>query len=149
MLPKTSTRIQESIDESVNAAIKRRTESDIDKHASAGPDSIAKRLEELDREWDIERTLMTNAATLSLIGLALGAFVDRRWIALPAVVSAFLLQHGVQGWCPPVELFRRLGIRTAQEIEYERYMLKSRRGDFGARGAKTSGTIFERPEYQA
>jgi hypothetical protein len=36
----------------------------------------------------------------------------------------------VQGWCPPLPVFRRLGIRTASEIDYERYALKSLRGDF-------------------
>jgi hypothetical protein len=46
------------------------------------------------------------------------------------VVAGFLLQHAVQGWCPPVPLFRRLGFRTAAEIDYERYALKALRGDF-------------------
>lgn len=40
------------------------------------------------------------------------------------------LQHAVQGWCPPVPVFRRLGIRTAREIDLERYGLKAIRGDF-------------------
>jgi hypothetical protein len=56
--------------------------------------------------------------------------VNRKWLFLPGVVAGFLLQHAVQGWCPPLPLFRRLGIRTASEIEYERYALKALRGDF-------------------
>ena len=58
---------------------------------------------------DIERTLEANAASLSLIGVTLGLTVDRRWLALPVGVAAFLLQHAVQGWCPPVPVLRRLG----------------------------------------
>jgi hypothetical protein len=36
----------------------------------------------------------------------------------------------VSGWYPLMPLFRRLGIRTAREIERERYALKALRGDF-------------------
>ena len=45
--------------------------------------------------------------------------------------AGFLLQHAVQGWCRPVPIFRRLGIRTASEIDAERYALRMIRGDFG------------------
>jgi hypothetical protein len=94
--------------------------------------AVADRLAELDAEWDIERTLEANAASVSLIGLGLGATVDRKWFALPAVVAAFLLQHALHGWCPPLPVLRRLGFRTAREIDYERYALKALRGDFEA-----------------
>jgi len=87
-------------------------------------------LAELDREWDIERVLEANAASVSLIGSTLGFTIDRRFFALPMVVAAFLLQHALQGWCPPVPLFRHLGFRTASEIDHERYALKALRGDF-------------------
>jgi hypothetical protein len=56
--------------------------------------------------------------------------VDRRLFLLPAIVAGFLLQHALQGWCPPVPLFRHLGFRTAAEIDEERYALKALRGDF-------------------
>lgn len=55
---------------------------------------------------------------------------DRRWLALPALVAAFLFQHAIQGWCPPVPILRRLGFRTSYEIEQERQALKALRGDF-------------------
>ena len=67
---------------------------------------------------------------MALVGLGLGTFVDRRFYLLPAAVAGFLLQHAVQGWCPPLPVFRRLGVRTAYEIEEERYALKALRGDF-------------------
>jgi hypothetical protein len=65
-----------------------------------------------------------------LTGTLLGAYVDRRFLVLPVAVTAFLLQHALQGWCPPVPVFRRLGVRTAAEIDRERYALKALRGDF-------------------
>ena len=70
------------------------------------------------------------AATVSLVGLTLGATVNRKLFVLPGIVAGFLLQHAIQGWCPPVPVFRRLGFRTAAEIDYERYALKLLRGDF-------------------
>jgi hypothetical protein len=49
---------------------------------------------------------------------------------IPGVIAAFLLQHAVQGWCPPLPLLRRLGLRTETEINRERCALKALRGDF-------------------
>lgn len=94
------------------------------------PQEIALRLRELDHEWDMERVLETNAPTIALIGFGLGAAVNRKFYLIPALVMGFLLQHALQGWCPPVPLFRRLRIRTQSEIERERYALKALRGDF-------------------
>jgi hypothetical protein len=130
MIPSTAHRVPENTAEHVNDAIRRRTEESIARCVAAGPEAIDRRLAELDREWDIERTLEANAATAVLVGLTLGATVDRKWFIFPAVVAGFLLQHAVQGWCPPLPVFRRYGVRTQTEIDYERYALKSLRGDF-------------------
>jgi hypothetical protein len=51
-------------------------------------------------------------------------------VGAPALVTAFLFQHAMQGWCPPVPILRRLGFRTADEIGKERMALKAVRGDF-------------------
>ncbi|WKB51281.1 YgaP family membrane protein [Eleftheria terrae] len=110
--------------------IRRRTEAHLAEAAQRGPQYIERRLVELDEEWDIERWLETAAASVSLAGAALGATVDRKWFLVPAVVAGFLLQHALQGWCPPLPLLRRLGVRTADEIHQERYALKALRGDF-------------------
>lgn len=130
MLPTTVERIPRNTGEHVNEQIRRQTEENVAGYASAGEEAITRRLRELDREWDIERTLEANAATVFLIGVGLGAFVDRRLLALPAIAAGFLLQHALQGWCPPVPLWRRRGVRTQPEIDQERYALKALRGDF-------------------
>ena len=131
MLPSTVDRVPEHTAEHVNERIRRQMEERVARIAAAGPEAIARRLEELDREWDIERTLEANAATLSVVGAGLALLVDRRFALVPLVVGGFLLQHAVQGWCPPLPLFRRGGVRTQAEIEQERYALKAIRGDFG------------------
>lgn len=132
MIASTRMRVPEHTAAHVNERIRRQTEQNVASHGGAGAKAIDDRLKELDREWDIERVLEANAATVALIGLGLGATVDRRFNWLPAAVAGFLLQHAIQGWCPPVPIFRRLGIRTASEIAEERYALKALRGDFRA-----------------
>lgn len=99
--------------------------------AGASEAMLDRRIRNLEGEWDMERVLETNASALVLTGVVLGAFVDRRWLWLSGTVAAFLLQHAVQGWCPPVPIFRPFGIRTRSEIDTEKYALKAMRGDFG------------------
>jgi hypothetical protein len=36
----------------------------------------------------------------------------------------------VQGWCPPLPIIRKLGIRTPEEISNEKVAIKYLRGDF-------------------
>ena len=112
----TINRVQRNTDEAINRRIEAATGERI-RRLARHPLAIERRLRELDREWDIERVLETNAALIALAGVALGARSDRRWLVLPALVTTFLFQHAVQGWCPPIPLLRRLGIRTSREIE--------------------------------
>jgi hypothetical protein len=71
-----------------------------------------------------------NAGIVSLSGVVLGAMVSRRFLVLPAVVFGFFFQHATQGWCPPLPVFRKMGVRTRREINQEKYALKALRGDF-------------------
>jgi hypothetical protein len=116
--------------EEINERISRQIEANVIFYASQDRASLDGRLQALDREWDIARVLEASAAAVSLIGLGLGRFLSRRWYVLPLAGSAFLLQHVIHGWCPPITLLRRLGVRTSQEIDHERYALKALRGDF-------------------
>ena len=130
MLPATTERVSEHTSDCVNQEIRQQMEATINAYRHATPAQIESRLHALDQEWDIERMLEANASSLCLAGIGLGATVDKRFFALPALVAGFLLQHAVQGWCPPLPILRRLGFRTQSEIEQERYALKALRGDF-------------------
>ncbi|HEU6446812.1 MAG TPA: hypothetical protein VFV23_00040 [Verrucomicrobiae bacterium] len=99
-------------------------------YATQSPETISERIRGLEEEWSMERWLETNASALAFTGVALGLTVNRKWFALPLIVSGFLFQHAIQGWCPPVPLLRRLGIRTRSEIDREKFALKILRGDF-------------------
>lgn len=126
-VPATTDRVRRHTRADINADIRRAT---IERLNLIGDDPIllVRRLREIEDEWDIERILETNAASIMLGGLALGATVNKRFFILPAVVAGFLLQHAVQGWCPPIPFLRRLGIRTQREIDNERVVLLARLG---------------------
>ena len=96
------------------------------------PETTRRCLEALDTEWDIDRTIEAEAATVGLLGLALGTFVRPGFLAMPAAVGAAVFLFGTRGIYPLLPIFRRLGIRTAREIERERYAVKALRGDFDA-----------------
>jgi len=110
--------------------------------ADQPPQEIQQRLQALDREWDTDRVLEVEAASMGLLGLALGAFYRPRFLALPAFVAAAVLTHALTGRYPLMPIFRRLGLRTAKEIARERYALKALRGDFAgmARSSEAAAT---------
>jgi hypothetical protein len=141
MLPTTTRRVPDSTADRVNEAIRLRTRESVERAAAGGVPAIDRRLAELDAEWDTERTLEANAATVAAAGAALALLVDRRFALVPLVVGGFLLQHAVQGWCPPLPVFRRLGFRTQTEIDEERAALKALRGDYRGVGGHTPGEM--------
>ena len=138
-LPATATRVERQTAPAINERIRAATDARVVQLESAGDAEIARRLASLEREWDIERVLQVNASVLMLVGTLLGARVDRRFLLLPAAVFTFFGQHALQGWCPPIPVFRRLGVRTQREIERERYALKALRGDFDGVPAAGAG----------
>jgi hypothetical protein len=123
--------VRENTSEEVNAQIDHEINDRVRSYATRSEAEISRRIEELDREWDMERLLETNASALAGIGVGLAvATGSKKWLIVPGIVLPFLFQHAVQGWCPPVPIFRRLGVRTRKEIDREKYALKALRGDF-------------------
>jgi len=122
-------RVRANTNPEVLQAIDARIEERIRFYATQPKEAISEHIQELDREWDIERFLQTNAAALALTGLLFG-LMRRKWLLLTGGVLGFLLQHAIQGWCPPIPLLRRMGVRTRGEIDREKYALKILRGDF-------------------
>jgi hypothetical protein len=98
------------------------------------PEGLRAQLAVLDREWDLDRALMASFALLGGLTFALGlrSIRARRkangWLVLFGTQLGFLLFHAVHGWCPPVPVLRRLGFRTAREIEAERHAIAARLG---------------------
>src|SRR5690349_14511506 len=134
MVVATADRVRLSTRPDLNARIERLTEANI-RHFEENPDEIPARLEELDREWDVERMLETGSASLTLAGLVLG-MGSRKWLLLSIGVQGFFLQHALTGWCPPLPVLRRLGVRTMDEIERERRELLAIQRDQGKQDRK-------------
>jgi hypothetical protein len=143
MIPNSRQRVAVHTHRAVNARVARQLEQNL-QHFADHPAEIERRLRELEAEWDIERAIEANASALAFTGIALGTTVDKRFLALSALVTGFLFQHAVQGWCPPVPVLRRLGFRTAYEIEQERQALKAMRGDFARLAPKRRAVLRRR-----
>lgn len=127
---KPGERVRSSTSRSQNQKIDQEIISNIAKYSGQGSAAIESRINELDKKWDIERTLELNAGLIGLAGAILALTVNKKWAILPAVVTTFLVQHAIQGWCPPLPLFRMMGIKSRPELDREKYALKALRNDF-------------------
>jgi hypothetical protein len=127
---KSNGRVRKNTNENINQRIDQEISARVRFLSLGDKKDIDKRLNELNTEWDIEKTLEVNASVIALTGIITAAIFNKKWLILPGIVTAFLLQHGIQGWCPPLPVFRRMGIRTKAEIDKEKMTLKAIRGDF-------------------
>lgn len=126
----SSDRVRAHTGDEVQAEIDQEAQRRVESLHGASTEVLTGRLDDLRREWDVERALEVNASTLILISSIAAGVRTRSWgFAAPAVVAAFLLQHGLQGWCPPLPVLRRLGFRTQREIDAERTAVRLLRGD--------------------
>jgi len=123
-------RVRKNTSQQKNRDIDNQLKNNLIKFQNADSSEITQRIQALDNEWDIERYIEVNAPIFAGTGLVLGLLVSPYWFILSFAVLGFLALHAVQGWCPPVPLFRWFGIRTQKEIELERQILKHFRGDF-------------------
>lgn len=144
MLADTTTRVSRHTPDTLNKRIGEKTRLNLIRWGTTR-ENIEKRMKALNREWDIERVLETNASSLVVIGTVLGAFLNPWLYLIPFLVGGFLLLHAVQGWCPPIRLLRRLGFRTHAEIASEYYALRILRGDFES----TAGLLQKDPASRA
>ena len=98
--------------------------------AHKGKGKMTNRLKELEDEWDIERIIHLHVSGMSLTGVLLAFFVDKRWLILPAAAAAILVLHSMKGIAPQVQVLKKLGFRTKAEIDREKFSIKAMRGDF-------------------
>jgi hypothetical protein len=134
-------RVREHTSASVNAKIDRETATRISEYQRLGPVQRGRRLAELDGEWDIDRGLMLLFSVLGGLTFTLGMTRMRPskrwngWLSLFSTQVGFMGFHAAMGWCPPVVLLRRLGVRTKKEIEDERRAIQALDDDQAQEGA--------------
>jgi hypothetical protein len=127
----TFDRVRAHTSASVNAQIDRETATRISEYQALGPVARGRRLAELDREWDIDRGLMLLFSALGGLTFTLGMTRKRLlkrwngWLSVFSTQVGFMGFHAVMGWCPPVVLLRRLGVRTKSEIARERRAIEA------------------------
>lgn len=122
MFATSANRVLDNTPDSVNDKISRETDVRLIFFARY-PEKIDQRLRELDKEWDVERMLETGSSSLTLSGLILAKTLSRKWLLLSLGVQGFFMMHALYGWCPPLPVLRRLGFRTPDEINRERFAL--------------------------
>ncbi len=60
---------------------------------------------------EVNRWLRLIAGAFVLASLALGYFVNPRWLLFTAFVGLNLLQSAFTNWCPMMTILRKLGVR--------------------------------------
>lgn len=127
-------RVRKHTAHATNHRIDKDTRDHVQTTLRGGPAAIAARLDAIATEWDVDRALMANFAILGGAAFVTGItqyatsspFRAKRkgFLYLFGAQLGFLLLHATVGWCPPLPVLRRLGFRTAREIESERRTLE-------------------------
>jgi hypothetical protein len=129
-IPTAAMRVTLYTDSEAGSEAREKTINELRSVQDANVDVINNRLDMLADEWDMERTLETCASAIVAAGTLLGFARSKKWFLLCGAAGTFLLMHAVKGWYPPINFFRRLGLRTSNEIANERIVLKMMRKDF-------------------
>lgn len=132
MLSETTQRVEINTSPALNQQFDEQLHENLSRYLDADHATIDRRLAELDREWNVERFIETEAPLMIGLGIALGLTRSRKWFGLSAMAAGMVILHGVQGWYPLLPVFRRLGVRSQNEIEEERAALRVLRGDHEA-----------------
>ncbi|MGK7377470.1 DUF2892 domain-containing protein [Planococcus sp. 1R117A] len=124
-LPSTQSRIAQHTPDLINEEIERQIEANVNYFKGKDRETIQQRVIELEKEWDAERILEVNLASIAFTSSILGIISNKKWMYLSGAASLFMIQQAVQGWCPPLPLLRKMGARTGNEISLEKQALKN------------------------
>lgn len=130
ILPSTTNRVATYTNPDVNEMIRRNTLENLTYMENADEAELSRRIRKLNSEWDTERLVEAKAALCVMSCSMLGMSKKKFWPFLTLIAGTFLLQHALLGWCPSAPLMRKMGIRTAEEINQEKMVLKLLRKDF-------------------
>lgn len=129
-MPRTFHRRREQFTRQVDEKVHQRMLEELSYYALR-LDQIGRRLDELEREWSVERAVQAQCSTVIL--LSLGWYIltgTRACLMVGVAMGGVLLNHAITGRAPQMPLLRGLGFRMRCEIEQERAALRGLRGDF-------------------
>lgn len=124
--------IQRPITPTGDSRLNRLTEHNIHLYSVQSNEAINRHIEEMDKEWSVERVVEASLSILAIIGIALGAFVDPWCLVVPAIVSLLSLAHATTGFSPALTVLRGKGMRTDREIDVETFAMNALKSDAGA-----------------
>ena len=123
----TVDRVRAHTDPRVNARFDRALDAQIAEYLDKPPESLQRRLAELDREWTVDGAAITSlvAAGSAMLAGALRRRATRtRGVLAVAAIELALVLLTRAGRGPQTAILRRLGFRTKQEIATERAELE-------------------------
>ena len=130
MISETANDAFSGLEDQSTEQIDAKIEQNIRFYATQQPEAISRRIEELDQECDLDRSMALYGSAIGL-GTILFSFIGgKKWLLLGGTALGLLLKHAVDGTSPVVPLLRKFGVRTRTEIDREKYALKILRGDF-------------------
>ena len=148
ILPATSQRVATYTNPEINELIRKDTLENLLCLEDAEAEELTRRIQKLNSEWDIERFVEAKAA-LCVMGCSMfGIAKNKYWSFLTLIAATFLLQHALLGWCPSAPLMRKVGIRTAEEINQEKAVLKMLRKDFAHTKSNDAAELLKAAEKQ-
>lgn len=59
----------------------------------------------------LDRTVMAFAGVMTLLSVALTAFVSPMWMWFTVFIGANLIQSAITGFCPAAIIFKKLGVK--------------------------------------
>ncbi|MFW6224259.1 MAG: hypothetical protein ACOC4R_01230 [Bacteroidota bacterium] len=122
--------IRENTGEEINRRIDRYIEDNIRYYATQAEDIITGRINTLEKEWDVQKLVQAIDSGIGLGSILLGVLGSKKWWFVTTLAAASSGMSAVKGWSPCTMALRRMGFRTRQEIDREKYALKALRGDF-------------------
>jgi hypothetical protein len=101
-------------------------------YSTLPPETLSRRLRELDQETPLETVIYRSGAVLTIASVLFMVIGGRRWgiMALVAAIAQLLVSDRRRSCV--TELLRRRGYRPQREIFIEKQAIEAIRGDFSA-----------------
>ena len=102
-------RVEQNTPDSLNDEIELQLRDNIRKYATADKSTLSQRIAELEKEWYMDRMLITNASSIAGIGVLLAATVHKKMAYLAGSCSYFSVAAWSAGLVSPTSAVPKAG----------------------------------------